>query len=527
MRQNISIIGSLLLLLLTINTYAQGDKINFKAAKLKSESVGGEKFRVFLSTPSQRVKITQGNSTVYCDVARENTKTRFVTATGNVKVVDQKTTITGDKLTYNPKNSEIVITGKEVVLTDEDLKLYTDKLYYYSKNKTAKYLTNGKVFKNTMTLTSKEGYLKEEKLDFKGNVVIDDREKDQHLESEAVTYHRDTEIATFNTETTITSKDGDVVAQAGNYNTKTGEVNFEGEAVVENDDYVIVADYIDSQKDSGDSYAKGNVIFYSKTDSVTIFADEVVHEGKETKAYGNALMARPMQGSFKNLLYMAADTLYSYNDTLTEETTLYAYHGVQVYNQDIKSKCDSLVYFYNDSMIYFYEEPVIWAQGTQMEGRTIKAQITSKGMEKMYLDRDAFVISKDSTNNYNQIKGRKIIANMDGKKIDYIDINGNGEAIYYVMDDRTKKVEGMNVTKCAKMTMDFDDAGELNELKYHARHDSQIVPPEQITKENSRLSGFKIREEEKPKETEVVSKVRKRRGVPSHLPIAFFTKKNN
>lgn len=529
MKTKINIIISLILTLFISSTAIaqKSDKVNFSAARLKSEVQGSNKYRVFLSSPQKRVIITKSGSTVYCDKAKENIKTKFITATGNVIVVEDKTKITGDKMTYDRFKGEIIITGRRVVMNDGEVELVTDKLYYYTETKDAKYLTGGTVTKETMVLTSKKGYMKEKTLDFEGDVVIDDPAKDQHLESEAVTYHRDTEMAEFNVETVITTKDGDVIAQAGTYNTKTGKVNLEGNTIVENEQYLLLGDKVDTQKDSGNSIARGNVVSYSKSDSVTIYADEIIHEKGKTKAYGKALMSRPMNGDFNDMFYLSADTLYSVHDSVAKETTLYAYHNVKVFSKDMKAKCDSLVYFYNDSMIYFYEDPVIWAMNNQMIGRSIRAQITSKGIDKLYLDKNAFIISQDSTDagNDNQLKGKKIIAYFKDSFLDKIDINGNGQSIFYVTDEETGKITGMNVVKCPSMTMLFDARGDLEDINYNTKSESDFLKPSSINKLNSRLPGYKLRVDERPPISDMIERLRSRENPPSNLPIDPHLKK--
>ncbi|AZQ62196.1 hypothetical protein EI427_08085 [Flammeovirga pectinis] len=490
------------------------DKVRISAAR--SKGISG--YRVFYSSPQKRVILKQKTTTIYCDEARQNIKTEDVTATGNVIVIDKKTKITGSKLLYKKNQGEVIITGRIVKLIDEDITLVTDKLYYYTSTKEAKYLTGGTVNQETMVLTSVEGYLKNKELIFIKDVVMDDSVKTQHLVTEKLIYDRETKISTFNTRTVINSKDGDVTANAGTYNTDNGKVHFEGSAIVENDKYILVGDKIDTNKNTGNSKAVGNVIFFSKEDTAIIYADVVVRFDSSTFAYGNALMSKPIKGNWMDMYYLAADTLHSINDTTTQENTLYAYHNVAMWSKDMKSRCDSLVYYYNDSMIYFYQDPRIWAQKSQMTGEVIRTDITSKGVERLYLNRNGFIISEDTIQNYNQVKGKKIIAHFENNSLFKVDVKGNGMTRFFQLTDDKRNIYALNKSSCPAMTLFFEENNEVKNIEYNKKHDSNILPPSKIQKPDMFLPGFKNRFDEIPPKDELLERVRLREDLPDDMP---------
>ncbi|OHX65346.1 hypothetical protein NH26_02770 [Flammeovirga pacifica] len=500
-----------------MNVFSQsskGDRVQISAPR--SKGISG--WRIFYGSPQQRVKMVQKSTTIYCDEARQETKTEKVIATGRVKVVDKKTTITGDQLDYDKNKGVVIITGKVVKLIDDDVTLITDKLYYYTSTKDAKYLTGGKVLQETMVLTSIEGYLKKKELIFVKNVVMDDSVKEQHLETEKLIYDRQTKDAVFESRTKIESKDGDVEANAGTYNTESGNVHFEGSAVVENEKYILIGDKIDTNKNTGNSEAEGNVIFFSKQDTALIYADVVVREDSSTFAYGNALMSKPIKGNWMDMYYLAADTLHSINDTTTKENTLYAHYKVSMWNKDMQSRCDSLIYFYNDSMIYFYNDPRIWAQKSQMTGDVIRTDITSKGVERLYLNRNGFIISEDTIKNFNQVKGKKIIAHFENNQLDKVDVKGNGMTRFFQLTDDKKNIYALNKSSCPLMTLYFEEGNEVKNIKYNARSNSTVLPPSKIQGPDKFLPGFKNRFDEKPEKEELLQRVRTRDDLTDSMP---------
>lgn len=505
------------LLLLAGTTYAQkGEVVNFSAAKIKGATEGGVPFRIYEGSPQKRVVITKGGSTVYCDLAKENLKTNVVVATGNVIVKDKTTTITGgDRMDFSRGKGEVIISGKKVVLVDKDVKVTSNKLYYDTNKKTASYLTGGTVIQKEMELVSKKGYLKEKTLEFMEDVVLDDPAKGQHLETDKLIYDRPTEIAYFETPTKIRSKEGDAVAKKGNYNTKTGKVLFEGNAVMENDDYILVGDRVDTDKNSGNSIAVGSVILYSKKDSVTIYADEVHHSDNRTKAFGRALMARPLMGDLRNQLYLSADTLFSEHDSVSKETTLHAYNKVRINSRDMQAKCDSMVFYSSDSMMYFYDDPIMWGNKSQMVAKTIKAMLTSKGLDKVFLDRDAFMINEDTLGNYNQIKGKNIVAEMKDSKLHKLDVKGNGQTLAYYLSADSKSISNIDKASCNHMVINFSptNANDFT-MEFLESREGTALTPEQLKPEEARLPGFKLRTAEAPQRPEFVDRIRVRADDP-------------
>lgn len=52
---------------------------------------------------------------------------------------------------------------------------------------------------------------------------------------------------------------------------------------------------------------------------------------------------------------------------------------------------------------------------------------------------NSFVASQDSLRNFNQIKGRKMIAHFSGSLINFVTVNGNGESIYHALQEKKLK----------------------------------------------------------------------------------------
>ena len=78
-------------------------------------------------------------------------------------------------------------------------------------------------------------------------------------------------------------------------------------------------------------------------------------------------------------------------------------------------------------MILLYtsnEDPVIWHEETQISADTIYASLQENEIDKLFLQKNCFIMSVDTLGNFNQVKGRLSIAYFQNNQIDHISIDG-------------------------------------------------------------------------------------------------------
>ena len=84
--------------------------------------------------------------------------------------------------------------------------------------------------------------------------------------------------------------------------------------------------------------------------------------------------------------------------------------------------------------------------------------------------------------------------------IDRIYVNGNGESIYYVLDDNNPNdifLLGMNRILCSNMTIRLV-AEEVDNISFYTKPEAKFIPPNELTEEIQRLRGFSWRSDERP-----------------------------
>ncbi len=244
---------------------------------------------------------------------------------------------------------------------------------------------------------------------------------------------------------------------------------------------------------------------------MTIYGDDGYYDrvSGESKVYGHSYVARVMDE--KDTLFISADTLMSVENKDPKKKKLLAWNNVRIFKKDLQGRADSMVYIASDSILYFYRDPVLWTDENQMTADSIHMLLKNKNINRIYMRSNSFVVSEDTLHNYNQIKGRTMTAFFDGKNIDHVIVTGNGESVYFALqekdekgkvDDKGKKVtyqivSGMNKIICSNMRINFK-LGKVNNISFYIKPDASFIPPHDLKPEDKLLKGFIWRGSDRP-----------------------------
>jgi lipopolysaccharide export system protein LptA len=501
-----------LLLLAGTASYAQ------KRVKLKKADnlIGGVKDGKRFDRVIGNVVFVQNKTTIYCDSAHFFKAENKIEAFGKIHITDgDSVDVTSRGLSYDG-DKKIAYLRKNVVFTKLGIaKLYTDFLDYDRTKNEARYFNGGKLVDTTNVLVSKKGYydIRTNLASFKKDVVGEN--PDYTLKSDTLQYNSKTKIIYFRDLTTITDKEGaEAVYKSGFYNTnlKVSNLNI---GVIETAEYKIKGDeyFID---DATKMYrAKIKVVMTSKEENMIIYGDNSFYNKKTgiSKVYGNAYVAKI--GDDLDTLYISADTLVSIESKDPRKKRLLAYNNVKIFREDLQGVADSLVYQASDSTIHFFTEPILWSDGNQMTADSIYMLLQNKTIDKLYMVGNSFVASQDSLKNFNQIKGRRMIADFDGNVISHVVVEGNGESIFYALQeeeiekDSTKYLitftVGLNKMICSNMRINFVK-GKVNNVTAYVMPDASFIPPLEIKESDRKLKGFVWKGERRPAHADVVKK---------------------
>lgn len=451
------------------------------------------------------VIFNQNNTTIYCDSAWFYKDKNAIEAFGRIRITEgDSVTITGGKLEYDG-NTRHAKLRKNVVFTKlATSTLYTENLDFNRPKNLAYYHDGGKLVDSINVLTSRNGYynVTNNLASFKRDVVVTHPE--YIMKSDSLQYNSRTKIIYFITPTNVLHKadSSTFVYNSGEYNTRSKQSEFEA-GTGETAEYKVVSK--DYQLDDIQKIYKlrGDVVMTSKKDNLLIYgqaADYYKAKGY-SKVYNRAYAAKITDNN--DTLFIAADTLVSIESEDASKKRLLAYNNVRIYKSDMQGVADSLEYRQLDSILYFYKTPILWSDGNQMTADSINMVIRNETIDKVYLNANAFVISRDSLLNFNQIRGRHMTAEFRDQKISRVFVNGNGESIYFALSKENVGAMGMNRIICSDITIRFQD-GQVKTLSFYTQPEARFIPPHELKKEDAVLKGFSWREDRKPDRSDVV-----------------------
>ena len=485
----------IVLLSLSSSSFGQKeDRIQYKADELYEFREKGKKIRRLIGN----VVFAQETSTMYCDSSLYYVQENVMEAYGRVKIVDDSVTITSRRLTYNGNDRSSKL-RQSVVYTKGESKLETDFLDYNMDTEVGNYYNYGTLSDSTNVLKSEIGYFygQEDYALFWSEVILE--APDYTLETDTLRYNTTTKVANTTGKTIIITEDESILhAKGGEFRTEFDQSEFIN-GTIETTDYFMEADelFFDDLRKFYD--AKGHVKLTAKNDDVIIIGDEGYSDDVNgiSKVYGNALMKRILE---TDTLYLSADTLVSIESDYDSAKRILAYPNVKVWRFNLQGLADSASYFLEDSLLHFYFDPIFWNRKNQIKGDTIIAEITADEIKTMSIRKKSFLASEDTLSNYNQVKGRNMKAFFSESEISHIYVNGNGESIYYVLDEENPRdvfMLGMNRILCSDMTIRFVNE-EVDNISFYVKPDAKFIPPHELTKDIQALPGFQWRAEERP-----------------------------
>jgi lipopolysaccharide export system protein LptA len=267
--------------------------------------------------------------------------------------------------------------------------------------------------------------------------------------------------------------------------------------------------------DEGKLYgvATGRVSLISKKDNLLLRGDvgRYWRDLGRTKLYGSRPVVRSISG--RDTLYLAADTLLSIESRPTkvnQRPILYAWPKVQIFRGNLQGRCDSLTYDRQDSIIYLNRDPILWQAHNQMTSDSMEIRQKRNQIDQVRMFAKAFVIGEDTLHDFNQVKGRNILAYFKQNRISRIDVLGNAESLYYALESDTtvlggNRVSGVNKTLSATMRLSFAD-NQLQKISFLTNPDATFTPPHELKDDDTRLKGYRWRPTERPTRRTVFGK---------------------
>jgi lipopolysaccharide export system protein LptA len=502
-RNFISVITALLFLTNTYSQDFQSDRPGKKKIEVLHSSEGYEEIEA--STGRKLMRLVGDVSLKHKDVFMTCDSAHFYAANNQVKAysrinINQGDTLhlTGDTLFYDGTLENASVDGN-VELIDKETHLFTNSVKYDVTRKIARYNDHGRIINGKNTLTSIIGiyYVSDNLYHFKDSVKIVN--PDYVMTADTMDYNTKSETAFFTGPSELTGDSLYLYCEKGWYDTKNDVSCIWKNALIDNRQQVITGDslYYDGVKGYGQAFR--NTTMTDTTNNVIVKGDYAWYY-KTPERFMVTRKAQFIQVSDRDSLYLHADTIsaVSVSDSALKAYRLIrAYHGCRIYSRDLQGKCDSLAYSFRDSVIRLYRSPVLWSKENQLLSDSIAIFTKNRKADKMELYNSAFVTSQVDRLRFNQVKGRSLTGYFRDNELYKIDITGNGETIYYLLDGN--EIIGVNKAKCARLEI-FVDKGKITGINEYQNPEGVIDPPLKIETGSLRLDGFTWLDELRPKD---------------------------
>jgi hypothetical protein len=114
----------------------------------------------------------------------------------------------------------------------------------------------------------------------------------------------------------------------------------------------------------------------------------------------------------------------------------------------------------------------------------------------MLLFNSAFITSQVDSVRFDQVRGKNMTGYFLNGKLHRIEVEGNGQSIYYVKN-RKGKITGVNRADCTDMRIEVND-GKVTGIRLYQSPEATLFPPADIKPDELKLKGFSWQSEKRP-----------------------------
>jgi len=444
------------------------------------------------------ISFTYQGNVMFCDSAHYKMKTKEVWAYGKVHLNKRDTlNLFCDSLYYNGKTRQAKLWG-DVRVRDREYKLTTDTLEYDAKKSKATYRYGGRIENITTSevLTSRVGYFypDTEESFFRGNVVY--KSPDLKMTTDTLHYNYLKHRVFFYGPTHITNKETKLYCEKGWYDVRTEEGVLQGNARIDQEPRIIEGDSLYYNPKEKIAIGRGHVSVLDTAQKVRftggyLYSNELIRKDMLT----DKPLVRFMKS--KDTLYMRADTLYHFRDTLGKTQSISGKHDVKIFQNKIQGRSDSLYYDKTTGIMDMLGHPYFWSSNSELHGDSIRAYVKNDSLiEKVHIRQNAFsAMEIDSGKYYNQLAGKELWAFLEDNEVVRAEVNGNARTAYF--PEETIKTDTATLIKRNGMNRIFSsdlrvylDSGEVTGITFLKQPEGIFYPIDQIDPNELFLQGY-------------------------------------
>jgi lipopolysaccharide export system protein LptA len=442
------------------------------------------------------VRLKDEDVIMSCDSAYFYRETSSVDAFSNVRIRQGDTLTLASDQAYYDGITKLARVRNNVVLVNKDITLLTDSLNYNRAAGFASYQGGGILTQADSRLTSGRGryILDSEDFYFMDTVVIVN--PDYTIHTDSMRYNTREEISYFSGPTEITGEGRYIYCENGWYNMLNDNSYVTDNAYMEEEGRILKGDTLIYEAELGMGEGFSNVELIDTAQNMTLKGNYgLYYRDQESAMVTDSALMIQVEGA--DTMYIHADTLRSVQNPDFEEQSriLRAYYKVKIFRNDLQVMCDSLVYVEADSVFDFFGEPVLWSDENQLTASHMRIFMVDQQLERMHLSGVAFVASQKDSVSFDQMRGKEMTGYFIDNKLDRIFVSGNGQTIYYAIDQEI--IVGANKTVCSDLIIYLKE-NKISRVVYTSQPEGTYYPLSMFPAEEARLSDFKWLEQWRP-----------------------------
>ena len=463
------------------------------------------------------VKMRHDSAYFFCDSAYFFQKTNSFKAFQNVHIiVNDSVEVFSDLLDYDG-NTRFAEFFDNVKLMDDSTTLLTEYLTYDRNLHLACYPDSATTYRGDKTLISCIGYYRDNIKEFSFFENVEVLSPKYQMYTDTLYYNTDIEKMWFEGPTTILDKENTLEGRHGYYLVDEDVAFLVKRPLMYNETQRMQSDSIYYNRDVGLAKAFDHVDMIDTSYKIVMRGNyfEMWEDSGFSFATDSAY-AISYEGG--DSLYIHGDTLFVHIDKEKEEVEkLIARRNVRFFKSDMQGKCDTLTYLMADSTIRMRVAPILWAEDSQLSGIDIDIKLKDQKVEWVLQKGNAFIISQDTIEGFNQIKGADITSRFRDGNIHRVNVDGTkAETIYWIRDNDGSLI-GIDVSDSETMAIEIENQSVSIIKSFKDIHETMY--PEEDLKESDRyLSGFKWHDEARPTDKDDIF-----RRIEAEMPQAEVT----
>lgn len=442
------------------------------------------------------VHIRHDSTHFYCDSALYYEKLNSFDAFQNVHIkVNDSVDMYSRSMKYNG-DTRFAEFFDNVRMMDDSTLLETQYMTYDRDLHLASYPHHGVTTRGDKKLVSEVGFYRDDLKELRFFKKVEVTSPKYQMYTDTLYYNTRVEKMWFQGPTTIVNEDNRMEGTHGYYLTQRDLAYLDGNPVMYNETQTMTADSMLYDRQRGFAKAMNHIQMVDTSYKVILRGHyaEVWEKTGFSFATDSAYVVYYDGG---DSLYITSDTMfYHFKTELNREEKLIGRRNVRFFRSDMQGRCDTMVYNMADSTIRMRVVPVLWTDNSQMTADRIDIKIANHTIDSLFQRGNAFIISKDSIEGYNQINGSTMVSKFSDGTIHHVKVNGNAKVISWLREDDGSLI-GINKSSAKNMRIEMKNKS-ISLIRYYQDINETLYPEKDIKESDRYLDGFLWREEDRP-----------------------------